>query len=729
MSEHLGTGHEKPGQRNAQAARRPDAPDVATIGPALLGRLQRIAGNRAVSQLLQRPRPAPAQRVPVQRDPPGGGWKPKDNPNQLHLDPQIEAQIRAITAMNALSAPEHVMAGLLELNLPPMPPAIGPPAPPSPQLPVPAPPASAMPQGPAPGTGLMGPRAGTGGDIWKAVLADPSLGPAITGLGEQAAARATSEFDKLSTGATVAVVTGSVAVAGGAIVGLLSRPDVRQWITATLNDKIIPVPKVPGLGVQLNLSGNTMIVGLHLDVGKILPAALGFGPASATTPLGAPPGSFDPIQRQVVAEPVPAARHDHEHEHDPVGHVIQRDPIPGGIAGQAASATGGAIGLQSIDGSFVLPAGKVLSSTGSRVVKTTDSSTVTVQIRSDRVSLTISNGIYIDAQWPAQNMRLFNVTHQFATNETTSDVRLADDEWGDGFIDVTGTARASIAETIGTIISRTALDRARLRPPDPSADTQRPPEPQTAPIVPKGAFGNLVTAYDPLKDPNPQETLQALITNLQAMPSDGAGDIGAKDISKITVGATIVVNHAVEQIEGGTGLRIAAGTSVSVQIDSGASVAGLQGAGKGTAAVAAAAAVQAIHVSSTGIQVIKDGQPIATIDSLTISRGQVKIDHISLLGEAADAAKTESGARDIAGGVGGLVESGGLPLGFLLGVGNTINQGTDKPVVVPGIVSGLLESKLQVAFTDLLATHGRPIIPGVDLGSVLGVPGAPVGAK
>jgi len=240
----------------------------------------------------------------------------------------------------------------------------------------------------------MGPRVGTGGDIWKAVLAEPSLGPAITGLGEQAAARATSEFDKLSTGATVAVVTGSVAVAGGAIVGLLSRPDVRQWITATLNDKIIPVPKVPGLGVQLNLSGNTMIVGLHLDVGKILPAALGFGPASATTPLGAPPGSYDPVQRQAVMEPVPAVHC----EHEPGGHVIQRAPIPGGIAGQASDATGGAIGLRSIDGSFVLPAGKVLSSTTARVVKTTDSNTISVQIRSDRVSLTISNGIYIDAQ-------------------------------------------------------------------------------------------------------------------------------------------------------------------------------------------------------------------------------------------------------------------------------------------------------------------------------------------
>lgn len=293
MSEHVNAGRHMPGRRTTQAARRDDAPDVAIPGPALLG-LQRVAGNRATAALLQR---AHAQREP-------GGWKPKDNPNQLHLDPQIEAQIRAINAMHALATPAHVLPRLMELNLPSMPPTIGPPAP-GPQLPAPAAPVPATPQGPAPGTGLMGPREGTGGDIWKAVLADPSMGPAITALGDQAADRARSEFGSLSTGAAVAVVSGSVAVGGGAIVGLLSRPDVRQWITATLNDKVIPVPLVPGLGVQLNLSGDTMIVGLHLDVGKLLPASLGFGPASATTPLGSPSGSYYPVQRQVVAEPIP----------------------------------------------------------------------------------------------------------------------------------------------------------------------------------------------------------------------------------------------------------------------------------------------------------------------------------------------------------------------------------------------------------------------------------------
>lgn len=270
-----------------------DRVNPPATGPAPpLAVLQRQVGNRAVVGLLTRP------GTVVQRDPVGFRRGGDDGP-RLHLDPEIEAQIRAIAAMQAMLAAEPVRAGLLDLTMPSVPAPSGGGATPQP-APAPTPPAPppATATGPAPGTGLMGPRAGTGGDVWKAVLAEPSLGPAITALGDQAAARARSQWDRLSTGGAVAVVTGSVVIAGGAVAGVLANRDARQWITATLNDKIIPVPRVPGLGLQLNLSGNDVVVGLHLDVGTILPAALGFGPASATTPLGRP--LPDPVQRVTV---------------------------------------------------------------------------------------------------------------------------------------------------------------------------------------------------------------------------------------------------------------------------------------------------------------------------------------------------------------------------------------------------------------------------------------------
>ena len=399
---------------------------------------------------------------------------------------------------------------------------------------------------------------------------------------------------------------------------------------------------MPGLGVQLNLSGENIIVGLHLDVGKLLPASLGFGPASQNTPLGA---ATEPVQREHTAE-VP---------------VVQRDSIPGGVGGQASAATGGAVGLQSIDGSFTLAAGKVLSSDWTRVVKTAESALVSVQVRSDRIVLTIANGIYIDAQWPCQNMRLYSVTHTFGSNETTADVRTVDDELGDGMIDVTGTARSSIAETVGTIIAKTALDRKRQFPGTPVLDTRGPLTGQGPPA--RGGAADLLPAYDPLADPNPQETLQALVTNLQAMPG-GGGDVGAEDVSSISAGATIVVNRQFEQVENGTGLRIASGTAVSVKLDSGASIPKLKGAGQGTAALAAAADIKALHVSSSGIEVVKDGKPIATINTLTISGGKVTIDSITLLGEAAEAADTERGVWVVLGGLVGAAQSGGSPGGF-----------------------------------------------------------------
>jgi len=280
MSEHRQTEHVEHASHRAPVVRRDGDPASEALALSPVTALQRQAGNRAVVGLLTA-NPSSVQREPF------GARQPKEQPNRLHLDPEIEAQIQAITAMNALIAPTPVQAALLDLNLPQMPLAPGQPGTTAPALTPPAPPPATA-TGPAPGTGLMGPRAGTGGDMWKAVMAEPALGPAITALGDQAAGRAKSQWDKLSTGGAVAVVTGSVAVGGGAIAGILSNPDARKWITSTLNDKIIPVPKVPGLAVQLNLSGENVIVGLHLDVGQILPAALGFGPASATTPLGTP---------------------------------------------------------------------------------------------------------------------------------------------------------------------------------------------------------------------------------------------------------------------------------------------------------------------------------------------------------------------------------------------------------------------------------------------------------
>ena len=171
--------------------------------------------------------------------------------------------------------------------------------------------------------------------------------------------------------------------------------------------------------------------------------------------------------------------------------------------------------------------------------------TVSVQITSKQVTLTFATGIYIDAQWPAQNMRLNSLTHTFEDNVTKSDVSPVNDEWGDRFIDQTETVQAQIAETVGTIIHETMVDRQRHTMPDPW---------RAAWALLGRKLDRRLPTYDPLTDPNPEETLAALAKNLTAMPSEGSHDeIKSEEITGLTVGATIIVNKPVEQVESGTG--------------------------------------------------------------------------------------------------------------------------------------------------------------------------------
>jgi hypothetical protein len=120
MSEHRQTEHVEHASHRAPVVRRDGDPASEALALSPVTALQRQAGNRAVVGLLTA-NPSSVQREPF------GARQPKEQPNRLHLDPEIEAQIQAITAMNALIAPAPVQAALLDLNLPQMPLAPGPP--------------------------------------------------------------------------------------------------------------------------------------------------------------------------------------------------------------------------------------------------------------------------------------------------------------------------------------------------------------------------------------------------------------------------------------------------------------------------------------------------------------------------------------------------------------------------------------------------------------------------
>jgi hypothetical protein len=100
----------------------PGAVAVAALG------LSGAAGNAAVQRALaDRPpdvqRDGPRLQMPEYRGPLAP--RPPESPYQLHLDPQIEAQMRAMEMTAEILAEERIRAALAQVPLPPLPPGSG----------------------------------------------------------------------------------------------------------------------------------------------------------------------------------------------------------------------------------------------------------------------------------------------------------------------------------------------------------------------------------------------------------------------------------------------------------------------------------------------------------------------------------------------------------------------------------------------------------------------------
>jgi hypothetical protein len=248
--------------------------------------LQGAVGNQAVQRLIQRdgeasslpPMPnyqlsAPSLTMP--------GWRRPSllGDEHLHLDPEIEAEIRALQVRQMLE-PAIVRPNLLQLPLPigAAPGAPGPAATPGQPAPAPAQP----PKGPET------PRPGTPGDIAKAIMGLPAIDQALTQLQTMAAEQARRDWARLRLGEQIALVSVGVLIGGGALTAAGFDQDSRQFLLDQLNGRVIPVPGLPWLRTEFNNQGGGLMFGLHLDLGALLPATLGFGPGSSGA-IGGPP--------------------------------------------------------------------------------------------------------------------------------------------------------------------------------------------------------------------------------------------------------------------------------------------------------------------------------------------------------------------------------------------------------------------------------------------------------
>ncbi len=148
-----------------------------------------------------------------------------------------------------------------------------------------------------------GPRAGSVGDVLGAVAALPQVRLVLDQARAQALGQLSRYWHGADTGERAAFVAASVSVAAGTLAPLLIHPSSRQEILPLLNGRVIPVPLLPGYGVEFNFGTSSIMVGVHVDVGQLLPGSWGFGPASFH-PIGGPPQPEPgpgPVQRD--AEP------------------------------------------------------------------------------------------------------------------------------------------------------------------------------------------------------------------------------------------------------------------------------------------------------------------------------------------------------------------------------------------------------------------------------------------
>ena len=344
------------------------------------------------------------------------------------------------------------------------------------------------------------------------------------------------------------------------------------------------------------------------------------------------------------------------------------------------------VSLQNLSVSFTLPAGKTLAGSWTHEVRTSAPTQVTLSVGRDGVELSANPGIFIDAQWPAQNMRVLGAGRRFGQGQTWANVFTVSG-MGEGFIDLTGRASTEITKLIDQGIAGTKMAE-------------------------KG--------YDPFNDQQVMQTLGAIKANFESLPDAGGGGraVGAAELTRPSLAATLKMKGAFNQESGGAGVRIPAGGEFTANIIGAGNLAALLAA-RTPGQAAQAVPISAIHLNSEAIDLTKGGDPIAKLQSIDIARGgQVTLGRFTLLGSGQTAAGFETLFRALVAVVGAAAQ--GAPPE--LGVAVAAQRGDLEPQFVQGISKKLIEDGLTAAVRKLV-TENRNAIPGVDLAAALGIGG------
>ena len=207
---------------------------------------------------------------------------------QLRIDPEIQAQIRAMRMVRGTLSLESLETAVSRIGT----------ATPSPEETEAAPDLSpraaarsavarsgvdpfSLPSVPEPeplvpaGRGPATPRAASVGDVLGAVLAIPAVRTGVERLQEAAEQEVRRSWSRLSAGERALVITHGVLLGAGALTGIALSPEARQLALDQIQGRDIPIPGMP-VTFNFNLTGDDQRLMIGVNVGEILPPSLGF---------------------------------------------------------------------------------------------------------------------------------------------------------------------------------------------------------------------------------------------------------------------------------------------------------------------------------------------------------------------------------------------------------------------------------------------------------------------
>ena len=336
--------------------------------------------------------------------------------------------------------------------------------------------------------------------------------------------------------------------------------------------------------------------------------------------------------------------------------------------------------LREVGLSFTLPTEKKISSTFRRELRTQMQTRLRVALSSEKLTLSCSPPLLVDAQWPAQNMDLGAVYFTFA-DANAKVIVSSISGLGEGLIDYSDDARKEVGAMVVSAMAGT-----------PAA----------------------LPGYLPFEDPAWRATLDAVIENLRRQPSSGSSDTSGHDFSNPRLDVSLALRTPFLFESEGGGLSMPAGAVFGVEISGIGNFASILAA-ETLAEKTRAAEFSHLTITSDSIFVLIKGKPVAALDRVRVDKGgAVTLEEMRLLGILGQAEGLESLFRAVASAV-RLVDAGvSLP-----DAENATALGAIA-TLVPALAAEKIEEALSEG-TRVLVRERANTIPGLDLCEVFGI--------